>query len=69
MKRDKKVKDLRVRGASNRQAGAVKGGTPQVFEIKDFSFGVENPTTIGSGTGGTGAGKVSSFGELNPKKP
>jgi type VI protein secretion system component Hcp len=28
------------------------------FEIKDFSFGVENPTTIGSATGGAGAGKV-----------
>jgi len=28
------------------------------FEIKDFSFGVENPTTIGSATGGAGAGKI-----------
>ncbi len=28
------------------------------FEIKDFSFGVENPSTIGSATGGAGAGKV-----------
>jgi hypothetical protein len=28
------------------------------FEIKDFSFGIENPTTIGSATGGAGAGKV-----------
>jgi type VI secretion system secreted protein Hcp len=28
------------------------------FEIKDFSFGVENPTTIGSATGGAGAGKA-----------
>ncbi len=26
-----------------------------VFEIKDFSFGVENPTTIGSATGGAGS--------------
>jgi len=26
------------------------------FEIKDFSFGVENPTTIGSATSGAGAG-------------
>ena len=24
----------------------------KAFEIKDFSFGVENPTTIGSATGG-----------------
>src|SRR5438105_10233323 len=31
---------------------------PSGFEIKDFSFGVENPTTIGSATGGAGAGKV-----------
>jgi len=28
------------------------------FEIKDYSFGVENPTTIGSATGGAGAGKA-----------
>jgi len=28
------------------------------FEIKDFTFGVENPTTIGSATGGAGAGKA-----------
>ncbi len=28
------------------------------FEIEDFSFDVENPTTIGSATGGAGAGKV-----------
>src|SRR5262245_10222849 len=26
-------------------------GTNGAFEIKDFSFGVENPTTIGSATG------------------
>src|ERR1700740_1535883 len=43
----------------------IKTPTPKVtpktgghFEIKDFSFGVENPTTIGSATGGAGAGKV-----------
>ena len=29
------------------------------FEIKDFSFGVENPTSIGSATGGAGSGKAS----------
>jgi hypothetical protein len=28
------------------------------IEIKDFSFGVENPRDIGSSTGGAGAGKV-----------
>jgi type VI secretion system secreted protein Hcp len=37
------------------------------FEIKDFSFDVENPTTIGSATGGAGAGKAK-FGEFNITK-
>jgi hypothetical protein len=32
-------------------------GSP-AFEIKDFNFGSENRTTIGSATGGAGAGKV-----------
>jgi type VI secretion system secreted protein Hcp len=27
-------------------------------QLKDFSFGVENPTTIGSATGGAGGGKA-----------
>jgi hypothetical protein len=39
------------------QAEEAQGGTG-AFEIKDFSFGVENPTTIGSATGGAGAGKI-----------
>jgi type VI secretion system secreted protein Hcp len=33
-------------------------GSSCKFEIKDFSFSVENPTTIGSATGGAGAGKI-----------
>jgi type VI protein secretion system component Hcp len=33
------------------------------FELKEFSFGVENKTTIGSATGGAGAGKIQ-FGEF-----
>ena len=33
-------------------------GFTSTFEIKDFSFGVENPTTIGSAAGGGGAGKI-----------
>src|SRR5882672_4329811 len=37
------------------------------FEIKDFSFGAENPTTIGSATGGAGAGKIK-FNEFTIKK-
>jgi len=36
-------------------------------EISDFSFGVENPTTIGSATGGAGAGKIK-FNEFTIKK-
>jgi type VI secretion system secreted protein Hcp len=34
------------------------------LEIKTFEFGAENPTTIGSATGGAGAGKF----KLNPFK-
>jgi type VI secretion system secreted protein Hcp len=37
------------------------------FEIKDFSFGVENPTTIGSATTGGGTGKIK-FNEFTIKK-
>jgi type VI secretion system secreted protein Hcp len=40
---------------------------PASFEIKDFSFGVDNPTTIGSATGGAGAGK-GKFNEFTIKK-
>jgi len=39
----------------------------KAFEIKDFSFGVENPTTIGSATGGAGSGKIK-FNEFTIKK-
>src|SRR5437588_9526927 len=39
----------------------------KAFEIKDFSCGVENPTTIGSATGGAGAGKIK-FNEFTIKK-
>src|SRR5919201_322401 len=42
-------------------------GDNAAFEIKDFSFGVENPTTIGSATGGAGAGKIK-FNEFTIKK-
>lgn len=41
--------------------------THPAFEIKDFSFGIENPTTIGSATGGAGAGKIK-FNEFTIKK-
>ncbi len=33
--------------------------TKGAFEIYSFSWGASNPTTIGSGTAGSGAGKVS----------
>jgi type VI secretion system secreted protein Hcp len=39
----------------------------KAFEIKDFSFGVENPSTLGSATGGAGAGKAK-FAEFNITK-
>jgi type VI secretion system secreted protein Hcp len=38
------------------------------IEVLSFSFGVSNPTTIGSHTGGAGAGKVS-FSSFNFMKP
>lgn len=45
------------------QTSQLKGETNDhhngpAFEIKDFSFGVENPTTIGSQSGGAGTGKL-----------
>ena len=41
-----KLKDLDVKNDRKiRGGGKAAGGA---FEIKDFSFGVENPTTIGS---------------------
>ena len=43
------------------------GSVPEAFEIKDFSFGVENATTIGSATGGAGTGKIK-FNEFTIKK-
>jgi len=32
--------------------------TKNAFEVREFSFGVENPNTIGSATGGAGGGKA-----------
>ncbi|HWY87016.1 MAG TPA: type VI secretion system tube protein Hcp [Gemmataceae bacterium] len=57
-------------GVSQAPAGETKDATyaaKKAFEIKDFSFGVENPTTIGSATGGAGAGKIK-FNEFTIKK-
>ena len=47
------VIDMRKAGSDPKSAGA-----PAAFGIQDFSFGIENPTTIGSATGGAGAGKI-----------
>ena len=55
-------------------ASAGKGGMEQTLTVADgaavildFSFGIENPTTIGSATGGAGAGKIK-FNEFTIKK-
>lgn len=48
------ITDLSQSDVNPADAENIKGG----FEVKDFSFGVENPTTIGSATGGAGAGKT-----------
>jgi type VI secretion system secreted protein Hcp len=45
----------------------IDPGHKDALEIKEFSFGVENPTTIGSMSGGAGAGKAK-FNEFNVKK-
>ena len=59
---------------SSRLGSALEGDTKdeifskeKAFEIKDFSFGIENPTTIGSATGGAGAGKIK-FNEFTIKR-
>ena len=46
---------------------ATVGATPVAFAIRDFSFGVESPTTIGSATTGAGTGKIK-FNEFTIRK-
>jgi hypothetical protein len=46
-------------GVTGAKGTTKSGGKNKSFEIKDFSFGVENPTTTGSAKSGTGAGKSS----------
>jgi hypothetical protein len=46
----------------------VNSNQNKSFEVKDFSFGVENPTTVGSATGGAGAGKIT-FNPFSVTKP
>jgi type VI secretion system secreted protein Hcp len=47
--------------------GAESAKGTDWIELKSFSFGIENPTTIGSATGGAGAGKTR-FHEFTIKK-
>lgn len=52
-------------GNANQPKGESKDKThAHWLELKTFEFGAENPTTIGSATGGAGAGKF----KLNPFK-
>lgn len=51
------ITDVGRRDVSAAEAEKVKGGAGR-FEINDYSFGVEHPTTIGSATGGAGSGKL-----------
>ena len=44
--------------------GIVGESSDGTIELNSFSFGVENPNSIGSATGGAGAGKVS-FSDFN----
>ena len=55
---------LKVDGIPGESVDAAHKGE---FEIDSFSFGVENPTTIGSATGGAGAGKAK-FNEFHVMK-
>jgi type VI secretion system secreted protein Hcp len=63
--------DARTQGALVQEGGAESyqlvitgvlggGGTPagQAIAVDSFSWGAENPTTIGTATGGAGAGKI-----------
>jgi type VI secretion system secreted protein Hcp len=53
-----------IRADSTDLVFSEKGGWSA---LKDFSFGVESPTSIGSTTGGAGAGKIK-FNEFTIKK-
>lgn len=41
---------------SEAPTGSIPAQQSTQAVVKDFSFGIENPTTIGSATGGAGAG-------------
>jgi type VI secretion system secreted protein Hcp len=57
-------KDQQVMGETQDDVFSKKGA----FEIKEFSFDIENPATIGSATSGAGGGKCK-FNEFTIKKP
>ena len=56
---------LKIDGITGEQ---TTGNTPGVIEVNDFSLGAENATTIGSMSGGAGAGKLQ-FHTLTITKP
>src|SRR5687768_526063 len=57
------AKDVRPLGETQDEFFQKKGA----FEIKDFSFGIENAATVGSATTGAGGGKAK-FNEFTIKK-
>src|SRR5262249_62025725 len=54
-------------GTGSLGAGGGSHRLNPAFELSQFSFGAENPTTIGSATGGAGGGKAE-FAEFNISK-
>src|SRR5262249_17808055 len=54
-------------GTGSLGAGGGSHRLNPAFELSEFSFGAENPTTIGSATGGAGGGKAG-FAECNISK-
>jgi type VI secretion system secreted protein Hcp len=64
MRIDPTAGDQQIQGESN---DVTFQGTKGWTEINSFSMGVENPTTIGSQTGGAGVGKAK-FDELEINK-
>jgi type VI secretion system secreted protein Hcp len=57
---------LPVKGETKDDVYSKKAPNP-AFEISSWSFAIENPTTIGSGTSGAGSGKAK-FNEFSIKK-
>ncbi len=49
---------LQIRGATRSTGESTDSAYSKWIEIESFSFGASNPSTIGSGTPGSGAGRV-----------